>query len=91
MATKFKRNGHWYIKYKDVDGKWKNKSCGIKAKQSEAEYLRKQYDAKELNNYVYSDKTSKLYVDDFNQALDAIRYNVVYHLDNPNKGKYYVY
>lgn len=51
MATKFKRKGHWYIKYKDVDGKWKNKSCGITAKQNEAEYLRKQYDAKELNNY----------------------------------------
>ena len=51
MATKFKRNGCWYIKYKDVDGKWKNKSCGKNAKGSDAEFLRKQYDAKELNNF----------------------------------------
>jgi phage terminase large subunit len=36
--------------------------------------------AKELNNYVYADKNSKLFVDDFNHALDAIRYNVFYHL-----------
>jgi len=36
--------------------------------------------AKELNNYVYADKQSKLFVDDFNHAIDAIRYNVFYHL-----------
>lgn len=36
--------------------------------------------AKELNNYVYADKGSKLYVDNFNHAIDAIRYNVFYHL-----------
>ena len=36
--------------------------------------------AKELNNYVYADKGSKLYVDDFNHAIDAIRYNVFYLL-----------
>jgi len=36
--------------------------------------------AKELNNYVYADKGSKLYVDDFNHAIDAIRYNIYYHL-----------
>lgn len=36
--------------------------------------------AKELNNYVYADKGSKLYVDAFNHAIDAIRYNVFYHL-----------
>lgn len=47
--------------------------------------------AKELNNHVYSDKKSKLYVDDYNHALDGIGYNVFYHLDNPNKGKYFVY
>ncbi|QDP49293.1 MAG: putative terminase large subunit [Prokaryotic dsDNA virus sp.] len=46
--------------------------------------------AKELNNYVYADKGSKLYVDSYNHAIDAIRYNVTYHLDNPNAGKYYV-
>ena len=47
--------------------------------------------AKELNNYAYLNKGSKLYIDDFNHAIDAIRYNVTFHLDNPNKGSYYVY
>ena len=46
--------------------------------------------AKELNNYVYLDKGSKLYLDDFNHAIDGIRYNVIYNLDNPNKGAYYI-
>ena len=46
--------------------------------------------AKELNNYIYSDKGSKLYHDSYNHAIDGIRYNVIYHLDNPNAGKYYV-
>lgn len=36
--------------------------------------------AKEFNNYVYADKGAKLYVDNFNHAIDAIRYNVFYHL-----------
>lgn len=44
--------------------------------------------AKELNNHVYADKGSKLYVDDFNHAIDGSRYNIIYHLDNPNRGKY---
>jgi len=47
--------------------------------------------AKELNNHAYADKGSKLYIDTFNHAIDGIRYNVIYHLDNPNKGSYYVY
>ena len=47
--------------------------------------------AKELNNYVYLDKGSKLYIDDYNHAIDGIRYNVVHHLDNPNQGKYYIH
>ena len=46
--------------------------------------------AKELNNYVYLDKGSKLYLDDFNHAIDGIRYNVIYNLDNPNKGTYHI-
>jgi phage terminase large subunit len=46
--------------------------------------------AKELNNYVYADKGSKLYVDSYNHAIDGVRYNVMYHLDNPNAGKYFV-
>ena len=36
--------------------------------------------AKELNNYIYLDKGSKLYLDAYNHAIDGIRYNVVYHL-----------
>lgn len=36
--------------------------------------------AKELNNYVYADKGSKLYIDDFNHAIDAIRYITFYIL-----------
>jgi phage terminase large subunit len=46
--------------------------------------------AKELNNYVYADKGSKLYVDNYNHAIDGVRYNVIYHLDNPNAGRYFV-
>ena len=46
--------------------------------------------AKELNNYVYADKGSKLYVDNYNHSIDGIRYNVIYHLDNPNAGRYFV-
>jgi phage terminase large subunit len=44
--------------------------------------------ATELNNYVYADKGSKLYVDAFNHAIDAIRYNVFYHLGKPNRNRY---
>jgi phage terminase large subunit len=36
--------------------------------------------AKELNNYVYVDKGSKLYIDDYNHIIDAVRYNVSYFL-----------
>lgn len=36
--------------------------------------------AKELNNYVYADKGSKLFVDAFNHIIDPVRYNVTYHL-----------
>ena len=47
--------------------------------------------AKEFNNYTYLDKGSKMYIDDFNHAIDAARYNITYQLENPNKGKYFVY
>lgn len=47
--------------------------------------------AKELNNYAYKDKGSQLYIDNWNHAIDGVRYNVIYHLDNPHKGNYYVY
>jgi len=46
--------------------------------------------AKEFNNHVYADKGSKIYIDDYNHAIDGIRYNVTYHLDSPNKGKYFI-
>ena len=46
--------------------------------------------AKELNNYQYSDKGSKLYVDDYNHAIDGIRYNIIHHLDNPTAGQYFI-
>lgn len=46
--------------------------------------------AKEFNNYVYSDKKSNLYIDNFNHIIDSIRYNVISNLDNPNSGKYYI-
>ena len=36
--------------------------------------------AKELNNYVYLDKGSRLYIDKYNHLIDAIRYNVVYNI-----------
>lgn len=36
--------------------------------------------AKELNNYVYADKGSKLFVDDFNHLIDPLRYVATYHL-----------
>lgn len=39
---------------------------------------------KELNNYVYQDKGSKLYIDDFNHCIDAIRYAVVYLVGRAN-------
>jgi len=46
--------------------------------------------AKELNNYIYSDKTAKLYIDLYNHAIDGIRYNVTFHLDSPNAGNYFI-
>ena len=47
--------------------------------------------AKELNNYAYMDRGSKLYIDNFNHTIDGIRYNVIYNLDNPQRGNYFVY
>ena len=47
--------------------------------------------ARELNNYAYKDKGSQLYIDDYNHAIDGIRYNLIFHLDNPNKGNYSIF
>lgn len=43
---------------------------------------------KELNNYCWLEKKSNTPIDDYNHALDAIRYAVYYQLANPNRGKY---
>jgi hypothetical protein len=43
---------------------------------------------KELNNHIYSDKSTKLYLDAYNHAIDGARYNIEYHLREPNRGKY---
>jgi phage terminase large subunit len=47
--------------------------------------------AKEFNNYCYLNKASKLYIDDWNHGIDSARYNIIYHLDNPNQGNYHIY
>jgi phage terminase large subunit len=46
---------------------------------------------KELNNYIFKDKGTKLFVDAFNHLIDPLRYVVTYHLGSPNKGDYYLY
>lgn len=38
---------------------------------------------KELNNYSWSDKKSGTPIDAYNHCIDAVRYSVVYQLDNP--------
>ena len=43
---------------------------------------------KELNNYVWHDKKSDTPIDNFNHAIDAIRYAFMYLKANPNYGKY---
>ena len=47
--------------------------------------------AKEFNNYCYLNKASKLYIDDWNHGIDSARYNIIFHLDNPNQGNYHIY
>ena len=47
--------------------------------------------AKEFNNYVYSDKKSGLVIDNWNHAIDAMRYNVFFNLSYPVRGKYHIY
>jgi phage terminase large subunit len=46
---------------------------------------------KELNNYSWLEKKSKTPIDDFNHAIDALRYAITYQLENPNRGKYSIY
>ena len=46
---------------------------------------------KELNNYVWHDKKSETPIDNFNHAIDALRYSVYYQLNNAHAGDYFVY
>jgi phage terminase large subunit len=46
---------------------------------------------KELNNYSWLEKKSKTPIDNFNHAIDAIRYAVTYQLENPTRGNYAIY
>jgi len=46
---------------------------------------------KELNNYVWLEKKSQTPSDNFNHAIDALRYAVSYQLQNPNLGEYHLY
>jgi len=46
---------------------------------------------KELNNYSWLEKKSKTPIDNFNHAIDAIRYAVTYQLENPSRGTYAIY
>jgi phage terminase large subunit len=43
---------------------------------------------RELSRYCWSDKRGGVPVDDFNHAIDAIRYAHGYHNHNPNRGRY---
>jgi len=45
---------------------------------------------RELNNYIWHDKKSDTPIDDYNHAIDAIRYAVMFLKDKPNYGKYAV-
>jgi site-specific recombinase XerD len=49
MATRYTKEGVWYIRFKDIDGKWKAKCCGKNATAVDAETIRKKYDGIELN------------------------------------------
>ena len=44
---------------------------------------------KELKNYVYLDKGSKIYVDDYNHSIDAARYAFMYYTNPPEAKQYF--
>jgi phage terminase large subunit len=46
---------------------------------------------KELNNYCWLERKSNTPIDDYNHAIDAIRYAITYQLEKPNRGKYFIY
>lgn len=49
MATRFKKGRTWYVRHKTESGAWINICCGRSATAEEAETIRKNYDARELN------------------------------------------
>lgn len=49
MAIKYKIRDIWHVKYKDVAGVWRQKSCGKNATMPEAEAIRKKFDNQEYN------------------------------------------
>lgn len=81
------------LKHKGVNIKPVKKGTiesGIKRMQDFELIVEGENIAKELNNYSYKDKGSQLYIDYYNHLIDAIRYNVIYHMDKPNRGNYAV-
>lgn len=46
---------------------------------------------KELNNYCWLERKSETPIDNYNHAIDALRYAVSYQLANPNKGNYFIH
>ena len=51
MAYAVRRNSIWYVRYKDETNKWHYVSCGKDANKSDADYLAKEYGARELNRH----------------------------------------
>lgn len=49
MAKLWKRDNVWYVKYRDIDGRWKKTSCGKDATKKDAEVILRDYIARELN------------------------------------------
>lgn len=45
---------------------------------------------KELNNYCWLEKKSNTPIDNYNHAIDSIRYAVSYQLENPTRGQYFI-
>ena len=75
MAHKYKRDGVWYIRYKNEAGKWKNKSCGKKANNTDAEYLANDFSAKELNQHHKA--PVRIITNSLSQALIQFRDTVI--------------
>jgi integrase len=75
MAHAFKRKGIWYIRYKDEIGKWNTKSCSKDANKTDADYLAREYSAKELNRHHKA--PDRIVTSNLEQALILFRDTVV--------------